>query len=201
LLVAGVVIPAVLLTGTAGFALSGRKYDEGFFGPVLRGFAVWIPLFVLMPALVVMVEGARRETARRAGFLGLRRPDFQKRLSILMIVLSLLPLFSEAAWFIALMMDESGLGIFTAKLTLFGVALSSGLVVLWLTFSFLLGYAFPTANVRHRLIAARLFPVMLIAAMTFSVLALALHPVERGFVRKAIRDSHSVHLSWSDLTW
>jgi hypothetical protein len=180
----GVVIPAGLL-GMVAFLLasthpwSGAQYDLAM---------VFSPAVLVLPVLALTVEIARREVSRGVAFLGLRSAGFSRALGWLMIALSLVPLV------ILIVAGADGSPSRARERFLLTTAgCSGGLVVLWLAGKFLLGYASPAANVRHRLIALRLIPVLLLSAIALDVLALALHPVERYLVALAVQKGLSFY--------
>jgi hypothetical protein len=147
------------------------------------------PLLFMLTMLVLMVESTRREVSRRTAFLGLRSPRWQARVAMLMLVLSVAPLVAGVTAIVsAILIDNPGNTLSSGAMHYleFLACACYGVVVLWLAGSFLLGYAFPAANLRHRLIAARLIPPMLIASLVMTTLALALHGVERHLVKEAV---------------
>jgi hypothetical protein len=181
-----VVPPVLLVVVLALFAGHREAYRIAFLpmaavSPVMLSaltlLAAAMPSVMLI-ALTLMVESARREVSRRTAFLGLRSTAFQRRFGWIMPLLagvSLVAVFSVAA---------SYSSTFAALCSVAGGCY--GVPLLWLGVRWLLGFVSPTANVRHRLIAGRLVPVLLIAVVSLNIVALCLHPVERSLVRKAV---------------
>jgi hypothetical protein len=171
------VAPPVLVVVILAFFVGQREVYK-------LAFLLWAatPSFMLL-ALVLMVESARREVSRRTAFLGLRSTALQRRFGWLMAVLAGV---STVVAFCANSVNFSMLGTFYIV-----AGGCYGAPLLWLGVKGLLGFASPTANVRHRLIAWRLVPVMLIAAVALNIVALCLRPVERALVRMAVRQSNA----------
>jgi hypothetical protein len=194
ILAGGMLIPGGLL-GIAAVAFFPWEFRPG-----IALYATSIPLFLVLPLLALMVAAARREVTCRAGFLDLRGARFQRRISWLVILVSLLP-FLALIPLVTSLASPSATGVMPgswtrsggANLILAGAGCCSGAVILWLTISMLLGYASPSANVRHRIIAYRLMPALLIAAITVNLLALALYPLESRLVSEAMASAAGSH--------
>jgi hypothetical protein len=179
-----VAVPVILMAGVEGSVVLTGKIDDD-----LMGYLVLAPSALMLPALVAMVGEARHEVSRRTAFLGLRSTGFQRKLGWLLLLLALIPLLALLVLLIALATGHSHNSDLEAILATTGGA-CYGAALLWLGLKWLLGFASPTANVRHRLIASRLVPVMLIATVSLGVFALCLHPVERYLVKKTVSQPH-----------
>jgi hypothetical protein len=177
----GIALAAVMLALGAAFSRPWDSYQTS-------ADAFLLPMAHLVaPILVLMVASVRLQVSPRIAFLGLGSPRWQARVAMMMTVLALTPLLSGSIALIAATLSGSPeVGSHTVKGLTIVARTCYGVVVLWLAGSLFLGYAFPSANVRHRLIAARLIPPVLIASMVMSALALALHGVERHLVKEAV---------------
>jgi hypothetical protein len=171
-----VAVPMILLAGLAGVVFFKRVTDDD-----RMAYLMVLPPTIMLAALALMVGGARREVSRRTAFLGLRSSGFQRKLGWLLLLLALAP---TVVVLIALAVGHNASNDQEAALTMIGGG-CYGVTLLWLGLKWLLGFVSPTANVRHRLIAARLVPVMLIAALSLNLFALCLHPVEHYLMKKA----------------
>jgi hypothetical protein len=176
----GLLLPAAALTSAALLT-----YPWIFRWNTSKFVAV-IPLALVPPVLTLMVAAAGWKLPRRTAFLGLRSGRYHRLASGLAIAVAFAPLV--AGWVLLVSPDDerNGLSADSIAALLAMARVCYGVVVLWLSVQFFSGYASPSANVRHRLLAARLLPVMLLASVFMSAAALSLHGLERHLVKEAV---------------
>jgi hypothetical protein len=181
LVVKYVAAPVLILAGFACALIFVRVMDEN-----LIVYFAMLPAAIMLAALVLMTGSARREVSRRTAFLGLRGSGFQRKLEWLPPTLALAPLVLDLLLLLVIAVIHHAGGSLQEQIVVGAGACCYGVALLWLGAKWLLGVVSPTANIRHRLIASRLVPVMLIATVSLNLFALCLHPAETYLVKRGL---------------
>lgn len=152
----------------------------------LGGLGMAAPGLMFLALVAIAAAGASWQISRQTAFLGLASTPPQRKITTV-IAVGTLSILAIVTTLVAV--SRAGLlpPVHDPAPVLTSMAGLCGVVLLCLGGKVMLGYTNPETNVRHRLIARRLLPVVLISAMALCFAALSLHAVERWAVEESQR--------------